>query len=276
MRTSENTQPKPTRTGNANGRHGIPGHDCIATILGINTDLLTGSTKSEHSNDWQDEYYNVIQYFAPAWASGHNVCAYASDKCTAACLHTAGRASFDAKIPAARLRRTKLFYACKPCYLSRLDYEIAREYRKANRLGRRLALRLNGTSDIPWEHVGRSLMAKWSDVQFYDYTKYPLAIRPTHKLPANYDLTYSYSENSTDAMIEDNLSSGRNVAVVFGRMKRTANGIPSTWRGRQVITGDQHDLRFLESGRGVFVGLNAKGRAIGAQAGFVVYAANIK
>ena len=249
------------------------GHTCYTDIMHGTNLISGGSAKIKHSNAAQAEWWNIVMYLAPAWASGHNVCPHSTPQCAAECLDTAGRAAFDAKIPAARLRRTKFFYACKLCFLVRLEVELWREYRKALRLGRRLAIRLNGTSDLLWEHIARRLIVEvFGDCQWYDYTKYPYRLRPTHKLPTNYDLTYSRSEKTTPEQIAESLDNGRNVAVVFGRYKRTTNAIPAVWSGYGVINGDVHDLRFLEAGQGSIVGLNAKGRAIGAAPGFVVYA----
>ena len=45
---------------------------------------------------------------------------------------------------------------------------------------------------------------------------------------------------------------------------------PMTWRGAKVIDGDEHDLRFLDQGRGVVIGLKAKGEAKKDSSGFVV------
>ena len=67
------------------------------------------------------------------------------------------------------------------------------------------------------------------------------------------------------------LSAGRDVAVVFN-VKRGEN-LPKLWQGTRVIDGDEHDLRFLHehyTKQGSIVGLRAKGKAKGANTGFVV------
>ena len=125
-------------------------------------------------------------------------------------------------------------------------------------------VRLNGTSDIAFHKKG--IMDEFPGIQFYDYTKYPFAKRPTSKLPSNYHLTFSRSEHaisySIGADIGNNLENGRNVAVVF-------DVVPTTWHGIKVIDGDSHDMRFLDS-VGVIVGLKAKGEAKKDTSGFVV------
>ena len=244
------------------------GHDCVDILQG--GDLLTSSSaKIIKSNEFDNVHYNVVMYLAPSDLSGHNLCAHASGICILLCLNTAGRASFDVKIPKARLRRATLFNTCKICFLIRLDYELAREARKAARLERKLCVRLNGTSDVCWEFIAQRLMAKYSNAIWYDYTKYPYHTRPSDKLPANYSLTYSFSENTTAKQLAENLDNGRNVAVVFSRSKRTEHNLPSVWNGTPVINGDLHDMRFLDAPSHI-VGLLAKGQALGKVNGFVI------
>jgi hypothetical protein len=45
--------------------------------------------------------------------------------------------------------------------------------------------------------------------------------------------------------------------------------VPKTWEGMEVISGDEHDLRFKDP-RGKIVGLEAKGKAKQDDSGFVV------
>jgi hypothetical protein len=80
------------------------------------------------------------------------------------------------------------------------------------------AVRLNATSDLPWEampvHSKRNIMSIFPQLQFYDYTKWPLDERPG--LPDNYYLTFSRSENKdSDLYARQYMASGYNVAVVF-------------------------------------------------------------
>jgi hypothetical protein len=129
-------------------------------------------------------------------------------------------------------------------------------------------VRLNGTSDILWERVTvsiplehgcsvefKNVMAPFPDVQFYDYTKHNPAKRT--KLPANYHLTYSVSDDPASALRAIvALKLGWNVSVVF--RKALPDRVPGLLYA-PVVDGDETDLRFLE--RGVIVGLKAKGRA---------------
>jgi hypothetical protein len=58
------------------------------------------------------------------------------------------------------------------------------------------------------------------------------------------------------------LAMGGNVAVVF------RNQLPQTWKGYEVVNGDENDLRFLDT-QGVVVGLIEKGLAKKDETGFV-------
>ena len=238
------------------------------------TKLLTySSSKIEKSNNTDLGYLTAIMYLAPSELSGWNVCSHASKGCTKVCLNSAGRGRFD-NVQLARIKRTQFFFLNKPAFIEQQIKETERHIKKALKLGLKPAVRFNGTSDIPWErvkinHNGKTysnIMELFPTCQFYDYTKYPFAKRPTSKLPSNYHLTFSRSEHaisySIGADIGNNLENGRNVAVVF-------DVVPTTWHGIKVIDGDSHDMRFLDS-VGVIVGLKAKGEAKKDTSGFVV------
>ena len=241
------------------------------------TKLLTySSSKIEKSNNTDLGYLTAIMYLAPAELSGWNVCSYASEGCggeDGSCLNTAGRGRFD-NVQMARIKRTQFFFLNKQAFIDQQIKETEKHIKKALKLGLKPAVRFNGTSDIPWErvkinHNGKTynnIMELFPTCQFYDYTKYPFAKRPTGKLPANYHLTFSRSEKaisySVGADIGNNLENGRNVAVVF-------DVVPTNWHGIKVIDGDKHDMRFLDETR-VIVGLTAKGKAKKDASGFVV------
>jgi hypothetical protein len=160
-------------------------------------------------------------------------------------------------VQAGRQRKTDLFFENRALFFEQLRSDIRALVRKAGRDGMIPAVRLNGTSDLPWESIrdprtGLSIIAQFPDVQFYDYTKDERRIGAT---PANYDLTFSRSEVNDDAC-KRVLDKGGRVAVVF-------RSVPL-----DVIQGDGTDARFLE-GPGV-VGLTPKGAAKKDTSGFVL------
>ena len=80
-------------------------------------------------------------------------------------------------------------------------------------------------------------------------------------LPANYHLTFSASERTTDLVA----AAGHygTVAVVFST--RRGAPLPATWDGLAVSDGDVSDSRWKDSAG--IIGLRAKGLARGDDAG---------
>lgn len=205
-------------------------------------------------------YRTAISYLAPSNASGvMNTCPSASKGCRAACLYGAGRAKFTPSIPKARINKTKFFHSDPVGYGQQLYKELKAHQKSSARKGLTPTVRLNGTSDIAWEdfileETGKNVFESFPDLQFYDYTKRTnrIADYVDGKLPKNYHLTFSKSENTSDELVTKILGWGVNVAVVY------ANELPETdFDGFQVINGDETDLRFLDP-LGVVVGLKYK------------------
>lgn len=211
-----------------------------------------------------------ILHLAPAGLSGRNVCQYSTPGCRASCLNTAGRGQMTS-VQSARIRKTQEFFTDPGAFFVRLRTEIDALIRRAARNGRQPAVRLNGTSDIPWERIltdrGTTIMAEYPHVRFYDYTKNHIraASQFSEFFPSNYSLTYSRSESpESHRHALELLALGVNVAVVFSSPE-----YPTEWEGYPVVNGDQHDLRFLDP-RGSWIGLKAKGHAKHDTSGFVV------
>jgi hypothetical protein len=209
-------------------------------------------------------YLTGILYMAPhSIVKGINVCPFATEECKAACLYSAGRGKFS-NVQKARIRKTELFKDDKQTFFSILVKDIERLKRKANKKGLKLAIRLNGTSDISWENFKitdekLTIFDLFPDVQFYDYTKNHTRFR--RKLPSNYHLTLSHDGYNLDKW--KNLENQPNYAVVF------ANELPIFWQNKRVINGDAHDLRFTDS-QDIIVGLIAKGDAKKLNNAFIV------
>lgn len=218
----------------------------------------------------------AILHLAPANISGYEVCPMRSAGCTAACLHYSGM-QWGRKYNA-RMWRTRMFFEERDKFMLQLAKEIAALGRKADKLDLRCGVRLNGTSDIPWEAIrypgtDLNLMEMFPEIAFYDYSK-----RWNRKnLPDNYKLIFSRSESNNDHCVEA-IRNGMNVAVVF------AGELPTEWTFRHskengihttlpVIDGDLHDFRYGEYEQydhRVVIGLRAKGKlARSDMSGFV-------
>ena len=230
------------------------------------TNLLSVMADAKTKKGIKYGYLTGVLYLAPATSSGKfNTCASASAGCIAACLNFAGRSRFDAKIQVARVRKTHELFADREVFMARLEHDIKALVRKAARMGLTPAVRLNGTSDLPWLSI--ELAKRFPDVQFYDYTKHA---RPWTRSASNYHVTFSWSGENMEACREA-LANGVNVAVPFD-LKKGAE-LPATWQGYSVVDGDLSDLRFLDE-VGVIVGLRVKSvskdrKASGMANGFV-------
>lgn len=210
-------------------------------------------------------YLSFGLHFAPATISGYQVCASASEGCTIACLYTSGHGKFT-RTQESRIAKTQRFFEAREKFLRDMVNDIFAALRRANRMGMVPSFRLNLTSDIRWETVPvfgyTNIMEMFPTVQFYDYTKHT----NRKNIPANYHLTFSRSETN-DTKVPEMFDSGFNVAIVFDTPKNRP--LPETFRGRKVIDGRVHDLRFLDE-TGVWVGLSALGEGKKDSSGFVI------
>jgi hypothetical protein len=203
-------------------------------------------------------YVSFILHLAPAKLSGYEVCGGSSPECRKLCLNSSGRGKFQAT-QQARIRKTKWFFEDRGTFMAQLVKDISAAIRYGMRHNLTVCIRLNGTSDIPWESIQcgnySNIMERYPFIQFYDYTK--LLGR---KLPSNYHLTFSLSETNQDKAATA-MAQGMNLAVVFDH-------IPLMWQGKPVIAGDEDDLRFLDPQHHV-IGLQAKGLAVNSQSMFI-------
>jgi hypothetical protein len=227
-------------------------------LLGIGTDAKT--IKGVAFN-----WMTGILYLAPADESKvANLCPHASEGCRLSCLFSAGRGAF-ANVRDARIKKTLYFIRERVSFLKDVSKDIVALQKKAQKKGLKPCVRLNGTSDVPWENVkneeGKTLMEIHWDVQFYDYTKNPNRMKDylKGKMPSNYHLTFSRSE-SNQIQADEILKLGGNVAIVYKTPPAPSD---------KVINGDLSDLRFTDPD-GVIVALKAKGKAKKDTSGFVL------
>jgi hypothetical protein len=197
-----------------------------------------------------------ILYLAPHTqnSKGINLCSHATNGCAKACLFGSGAARFT-HVQAGKINKTEFYLADRKAFMLQLKFEIERIVRLHSAKWD-IAIRLNGTSDIPFEKFkimdNKNIFELFPQVQFYDYTKNHL--RFDKVLPSNYHLTFSRSENNHKKSLEL-LKRGYNVAVVFGLNKNQS--LPKTYMGFEVINGDENDLRYKDK-QNVVVGLHYK------------------
>ena len=233
--------------------------------------LNSGNAKTVKGEKWGFKTFGI--HLAPSKLSGHNVCLWASKGCAMACLNTAGRGAMS-NVQKARINKTKLFFQDKDGFMTQLIKEIASAVKSSAKAGLTPCFRLNLTSDIPWEgvrHEGKTIFEIYPHCQFYDYTKgsYRMHRFLDGKLPSNYHLTFSRSEETSTDRMTRILEKGGNVAVVF------RGKLPRKYLGYHVINGDEDDLRFKDGDskkvtKGLIIGLVEKGLAKKDKTGFVV------
>ena len=232
--------------------------------------LLAIDTNAKTVKGQKYGFMTGILYMAPHTISGQNTCPMALiAQCDKACLYSAGRGAFNS-VQQSRIDKAKWFFDDRAGFMAQVIRDIFRLIKKADKAGMTPLVRMNGTQDIRWELIPvtyqgvtyPNIMSLFPDVQFYDYTK----IANRKNIPANYDLTFSYSGTPAYQkfvnMARDN---GMRIAVVF----RSTKDIPETFLDMECIGGDDSDIRHLEP-QGVVVALYAKGPAKTDYSGFVV------
>lgn len=205
--------------------------------------LLTKQT-AKLDKSQTDEYQSVIMYLDPLFDK--DICKGASAGCRKSCLIHSGRMRMDNAVTARR-NRTTLYRSNPEVFKIQLVGELMEALASAMKQGKKLAVRLNGTSDLDWSEY----YEMFPNVQFYEYTKRPELAEKLAKY-SNVVVTFSKHENHTEEQVIKILDSGLNVAVVF------KDSVPRVWAGQTVINGDAHDRRF-EDKKGQIVGLKLKG-----------------
>lgn len=225
--------------------------------------LSKGSTNSKTAKNNLETF---ILYLAPSKiVDGFNLCPFASVGCTKGCLYSAGRGRFS-NVQLSRINKTKFWGYDRSNFYIQLANELLSIHDKAIKKDEKIAIRLNGTSDIDHLYLlerysGINFLDHfYSNLLFYDYTKNPNIV--SRYKNTNYKITFSRSE-SNEPEAKKVLKNGGNVAIVFHGQ------LPETWNGYKVINGDETDLRYFDPSN-VVVGLIAKGDAKKDQTGFVV------
>lgn len=211
-------------------------------------------------------YLTGILYLAPHNYSGVNVCPMAMiAQCDLACLFTAGRGGMS-NVFYARLRKALFWQQYNSQAVELIKKDIARLAKRAAKKGLIPLVRLNGTSDIRFENY--NIIQSFPNIQFYDYTK----LHNRRNIPANYDLTYSYSGvNAFAPFVQKAIDKGMRIAVVFRSKELVAELIEngSYFMGLPIVSGDNSDVRHDDK-PGVIVALYAKGKAKIDGTGFVI------
>ena len=169
----------------------------------------------------------------------------------------------------AMINRTKLLYQDNDTFINNLENELRKAKKSANKKGKKLAYRFNGTSDR-FEEIKHFLdMDNQPFHQAYDYTKDFKRVLD-YQGYKGYNLTFSYDGlNDLEAkfLLKNKIA---NVSIVMTTKREQE--LPKTYNlngiDYPVLDGDKHDLRFTEN-KGYIIGLRAKGKAIKNNGTFV-------
>lgn len=207
--------------------------------------IFSTNPKTEKS-----EYPTIILHLLPADLSGKNICPMAGN-CKKICLNFAGNPAYLNTKMQARKRKTLAYFENREQFMQLLILGVVHAYAKNDR--QKIAVRLNGTSDILWENIPVNVthsMAAYmhsnfkfnaiageygsifeffnanlrhpDKIKFYDYTKTPRDYAKCKAL--NYHLTFSFdgwNNPQNVANCADALKAGLNVAAAFN-LKRGA------------------------------------------------------
>lgn len=191
-----------------------------------------------------------------------NLCKGSTRGCRTMCLTKSGRLAMDVSQRAAFVRS----------YIWQTDLELFEFLVDAELLGwkRRigddvLVCRIYGTHDGQVERDLPNLVRQNPEVIFNDYTKLDI---PTGWAEPNVYRIVSGTEFTTAADVQALVEQGLNITIPFDCKK---GELPTEWHGARVVSGDDHDLRFLDPS-GVVVGLAAKrvvGHTVADSRGFI-------
>ena len=222
----------------------------------------------------KNELETFILYMAPAKSNsfGVNLCPKASKGCTVACITTSGMMTFTSNI-LARIRKADFYVnpETRKGFCLQLWKELVNKDRTAKKRGYKVAVRLNGTTDLDFfgilkNQIGKDLFSL-TNLVFYDYTKLiGKVVKYQEQIKSGkYFLTFSRSEdNWSDCLAALNM--GTNVAVVFGSDSLK----PEIFEGFEVIDGDKTDIEMVKVS-GKILALRAKGKAKKDRTGFVIW-----
>jgi hypothetical protein len=193
-----------------------------------------------------EKYELWVMYLQP-----HNkiaretICLFAEKAgCAAPCLIDSGLLG---KTPAqnAATKRTILMLLRPEFFAERIQSEIVKKEKRAERSRIPCAFRLNGTSDLDFS----AIIAANPNSTFWDYTK--ILARVSKNTLSNYNLTFSgsmYSKQSR-AALEKAIARKHQIAIAFNsaNTKTDSFNVPESAAGIALKTFDDSDARFLDS-----------------------------
>lgn len=183
----------------------------------------------------------LVLYLSASKNAGVDLCKFASTGCRLACLVASGHALIQSRagknqIAISRIVKTWLTVYRRDIAETVLCAEIEIAKKRAEKRGRKFAVRINGTSDLCFANV----INAFPDVQFYDYTKDPERV----SMP-NYHLTFSYADTSKARIKHYKQALKRGQSIAFPVI---ASDFEEACAMPECYSMDETDLRFLDNG----------------------------
>ena len=229
-------------------------------------------------------YKTIGISMAPSHHSGykHDMCPNSSKECRENCLgmKAGGNRQFPFDTLRAKILRTHFIHEHPEEAARLMHHEISQNEKAAHAIGYKSGIRMNVTSDVPYEHLmPRKFFSSHQDSadkpgsQFYDYTK--MHGRLGHKdIPPNYFVSLSHTGTghgeSNDKQAVKHLNNGGVVSMVYQR----GHNVPHPTHVEDVQSGkrwkiangdnddnvfDRHAAAGVQPGEGVVSGLALKG-----------------
>ncbi len=212
------------------------------------TTKQTQTTKTDMNTS--EEWEEIIRYLMAANRSGLvNLCPHSTPECRAGCLgHTSGRLKYTVQQKAQYIRTAYLIH--NPAFFHIVELkEVAAHARRVAKKGMKVAARLNGTSDIPYEDLKwyMACLARVGLGVMFDYTADKTRTRGwIHTADISYHLTHSTKEGDHPNTVKP----GSYTVVDV----KKGEPLPTHYNGFTVFDGDSTDLRFLDPADRVTLG----------------------
>jgi hypothetical protein len=205
-------------------------------------ELLTRNAKIDKSMLLNPEYLSRIVQLYP----GKGICFNKGlwKECFSTCLVFTGNGKRYPAINKARIKRSLFFKNDLKGFLNQLEREMIKLEKQALKKGKKLAIRLNGFSDIDYSLKkyfikGKVIYDLFPDIQFWDYSK---NLEKVLNNPySNLHLTYSYNGLNHSECLKA-YKNGFNFTVIDIPENR------DKWFYKlPAYSGDLTDFRFLDS-----------------------------
>lgn len=170
--------------------------------------------------------------------------------CAETCIAKTGKNALN---QSARIKRTELFLNKRHTFFNLLIADITIAEGAAKALAKQCLIRLNGTSDLLWEHFrhgGKTIFEHFPNVVFSDYTKWSLKTREKALVNLNYHLCFSVTKNR-ESEAREWLEAGHNVSFVYLAKNSKDKSIPCEFLGYSAVSGDEQDAFFLNKGAAI-------------------------